>query len=88
MIEEVKGFSTKLEPGRLCDGEALEQAEINILHAGSVEVSRPATAERAQGGYGECIRIQPDSVSWIRGCAYEGDCLCNRRENRDSRRYC
>src|SRR5260370_9392899 len=59
MVQDVDRFSATLQALMLDDGEALGDAEIDRLQAGSGEASDLAVAE-TRGGLGDRARVEPD----------------------------
>jgi len=67
VVQDVDCFSAELQALMLDDGEALGDAEVDRLQAGSGEASDLTVAE-ARGGLGDRARVEPD----VAGAACDG----------------
>src|SRR5580692_5647152 len=77
MVQDVDGFSAELQTLMFDDGEALGDADVDRLQAGSGKASDLAVAE-ARGGLGDGARVEPDvaGAAWnARGSLWSFDGL-------------
>ena len=67
VVEEVERFPAEIEAGVFADGEALEEAEVEVNAARQVQGVAPDVAEGEAGGDGERSRVVDRAVRTLSG---------------------